>query len=139
MTGHVGVDSLLFFLGPNEFGDTIEIVADWEGIDFMIALIAMDQFPLHFMERNVLDLDCLIEVIINSAQASHKPMAIVIHSSPIPDINKRVAAMRQEFVSAGLPSIKQLPGQRMLLTGTLNIHTIVAANLACQMVGCRRN
>ena len=44
-----------------------------------------------------------MKITAAKAGGTNKPMAVVIHSSPIPDINKRVAAMRQEFVSAGLP------------------------------------
>ena len=66
----------------SKFVDTVRIVTEWEGIDFLIMPLAIDMFPI---EREHQLLDQMIDSVIAAKNVCSKPIAVVLHEGTSPE------------------------------------------------------
>ncbi|MDY7030814.1 MAG: CoA-binding protein [Thermodesulfobacteriota bacterium] len=94
------IDSQLVFWDPNQFANTINIVSDWEKIDFLISPL-IGGVPSEY--GPVMSYDVIGEKIAEWKTPTLKPMALVMETSTRPDVSQRAFSAQQQFASAGFP------------------------------------
>lgn len=103
------IDSQLVLWEPSQFVNTIRIVSEWDGIDFLMALlISTDVFPSWAGQFDMYD--SMARTMLESTKASSKPMAVVVQPGIRPEMTKDAFLVQQEFVSAGFPVYHSVAG-----------------------------
>jgi acyl-CoA synthetase (NDP forming) len=96
------IDSQVIFWDPGQFDNTIKILSDWKGIDFILALLgSSDVFPSYSGQQSMYNL--MAKTMLESIFTSSKPVAIVLQPGIYPERYEESFFAQQEFVSAGFP------------------------------------
>lgn len=94
------IDSQIMFWDPGQFIKTINIVSDWEEIDFIIIpLIGGVPSPSGYL----MAYNLLAETISEWNAPSIKPIAVVIPTGITPEVSHSAFSAQQQFASAGIP------------------------------------
>ncbi|MBI4621524.1 MAG: CoA-binding protein [Desulfobacterales bacterium] len=94
------VDTQWLVWDPGKFVDTVRIVSEWGGIDFLIMPLAIDMFPI---EREHELLDQMIKSVTESKKVCSKPMVVVLHEGTSPEILGKTLLLQERLSSLGLP------------------------------------
>ncbi|MFH1625176.1 MAG: CoA-binding protein, partial [Pseudomonadota bacterium] len=94
------VDSQWLVWDSGKFVNTVRIVAQWAGIDFVIMPLAIDMFPTEKEEKL---LNQMVESVTLAKEACSKPMAVVLHEGTSPEILGKTLLLQEKLSSLGLP------------------------------------
>jgi len=88
---------------PEKQADAIRIIAEWEGIDFIVGFFRTLYYRITASkERRKLWLQ-MAESMLDGAKSISKPMAVVIEPSIVPAEEAEVFSLVQQFTAAGIP------------------------------------
>ena len=94
------VDTQWLVWDPNKFVDTVRIVSEWEGIDFLIIPMATDMFPMDGEDEI---LDQMVKSVIAAKEMCPKPIALVLHEGTSSEIIEKTLFSKERLSSLGLP------------------------------------
>ncbi|MDY7031587.1 MAG: hypothetical protein SVY10_06715, partial [Thermodesulfobacteriota bacterium] len=94
------VDTQWLVWDTEKFVNTVRIVSEWEGIDFLIMPLAIDMFPT---EQEDELLDQMIESVTSARDVCSKPMAVVLHKGATEEILGKTLSLQGKLSSLGLP------------------------------------
>jgi len=92
------IDTQSFMIGVDEFYKTVRIVADWEGIDFLLLQVAFEEV---MVETGMTSM--FIQTMIDAAKASEKPTVVALHSATSAKGWQAIHEGKQKCMDAGIP------------------------------------
>jgi acyl-CoA synthetase (NDP forming) len=113
------VDTLEIW-SPEAFSRTIELVAGWEGIDFLIIHLAVET-NINRPEGRAL-LDAMIDSIITMRGRTGKPIAVVLRSSGIRLGLEVLCDVQQRCLEAGLPVFSSVDRAALAVSRFIQYH-----------------
>ena len=116
------LDTMSPLLTPEQFSDTIRIVASWKGIDFLLLHIALDVGFPPFEDRNKLEF--LVGAMLDSAKRCNKPTAIVLHSASSAQSWHTLFKEQQRCYEAGFPVYPSIKHAASAISKFLKYHKV---------------
>lgn len=113
------VDSQWLVWDPEKFVDTVKIVSEWEGIDFLIMPLAIDMFPV---EKEDILLDQMITSVTAAKDICPKPVAVVLHEGVTPSILGKTLLLQKKLASLGLPVYPSLGRAAQAMSRFIRYH-----------------
>lgn len=102
-------------VSPQQLSQIINVLAQWDGCDLLLAHYPMDIGPILFHEIGSASLDALIESIIQSSKTCNKPMAVALHTVAYPQSWEILLKNEQRCIQAGIPVFRSVSSAAIAL------------------------
>lgn len=113
------VDTQWLVWDSSKFVDTVRIISEWEGVDFLILFLPFDMF--HVKNEGEL-LDRMVESVTASRKVCSKPMVIVFHPGISPEMVVKSISVQERFCSLGLPVYPALDRAARAISRFISYH-----------------